>query len=272
MSMSNSCVLSAGYSYHTQPFVVDSTSGVHNYLFRLQTEGSSRLLVQGRRVEAQPGDLMLYKPGDPYELRIEGSAETPDSPISSGDYYLFCRGAWVEEWWERTRPASMARLHRYDKLISIWRHIILEKRDLLREHSELTDYLLRVLCLQIERALDESTKTPAKGRAFLAYRMKQYVEEHAVQPFKLEDVARHVGISVSRAVHLYKEVFGQTLMQYAMDIRLTLAVERMLYGRLTLEQVAETCGFGSYSYFHRAFRAKYGLSPNAYRSKHLYEE
>jgi AraC family transcriptional regulator, arabinose operon regulatory protein len=272
ISMSTSSVLSAGYSYHTQPFYVDSTSGVSSYLFRLQTEGTSLLLVQGRRVEAQPGDLMLYKPGEPYELRIDSIEEAPEAPISSGDYYVFCRGDWVDEWWERARPASVTRLHRYDKLVSIWRHLILEKRDLHREHSELTDYLLRVLCLQIDRAIDESSRSPAKGRVFLAYRMKQYVEEHAIQPFKLEDVARHVGISVSRAVHLYKEVFGQTLMQYAMDIRLTLAVERMLYGRLTLEQVAETCGFGSYSYFHRAFRAKYGLAPKAYRSKHLYEE
>ena len=30
---------------------------------------------------------------------------------------------------------------------------------------------------------------------------------------------------------------------------------------MTLEEIAETCGFASYSYFHRVFRANYGVSP-----------
>ncbi|MNI95930.1 Bacterial regulatory helix-turn-helix protein, AraC family [compost metagenome] len=32
---------------------------------------------------------------------------------------------------------------------------------------------------------------------------------------------------------------------------------------MTLEQVAEAAGFGGYAYFHRVFRARYGISPGA---------
>jgi AraC family transcriptional regulator, arabinose operon regulatory protein len=266
--VSNTRVLSIGYSYHTEPFTSSHPSGMKSYLFRLQTEGTSRLLVDGKWVDAATGDLMLYKPGDPYELRIELEEEAEGASISSGDYYIFCQGDWVDRWWKRVKPRTKTTLHQHDKLIGMWRNLILEKRNLHHENEELTDYMLRVLCLQIERAIEESAVSQTKGRAFLAYRLKQYVEENAVKPFKLEDIAQHAGISVSRAVHLFKSVFGQTLMQYAMEVRLSMAVERMLYSKLTLEQVSETCGFGSYSYFHRAFRAKYGISPNGYRSKH----
>ena len=59
--------------------------------------------------------------------------------------------------------------------------------------------------------------------------MKNYIEENASSMFKLEDVAAHVGISVSRAVHLFKEAFGTTIMQYTMDVRLSMAKERIVF-------------------------------------------
>lgn len=336
-------VLSAGYSYHIEKFVNSSRSGLRSYLFRLQTEGQCRVLIDGVWTLIRPGDLLLFAPGDPYELRVEpeedgdvggeggaasggprlaepgaelspaagaagetaaaraepgtgpltpapGRAEAgtaraghnaeppragvpetglPPFPVASGDYYLFAGGSWVDAWWKRAALPHRTAVTGTDKLAVLWRQIIMEKRNLHVENAELTDYLLRALCLQLERSVREAGSLPARSRGFLAYRMKHYVEEHAVSPLRLEDVAAHVGLSVSRAVHLFKAVFGMTLMQYALDIRLTLAVERMQYSKLTLEQVAETCGFGSYSYFHRAFRAKYGLSPKEYRAKHL---
>jgi AraC family transcriptional regulator of arabinose operon len=77
-------------------------------------------------------------------------------------------------------------------------------------------------------------------------------------------VARHAGLSVSRAVALYKECYGKTIIQHAMEIRMSIALERMKYSKLTFEQIAETAGFGSYAYFHRVFKNKFGLSPSQF--------
>jgi AraC family transcriptional regulator of arabinose operon len=35
-----------------------------------------------------------------------------------------------------------------------------------------------------------------------------------------------------------------------------------------LERIAESAGFGSYTYFHRVFRSKYGISPKQYRDQY----
>ncbi|WP_245247400.1 helix-turn-helix domain-containing protein [Paenibacillus sp. PvP091] len=43
-------------------------------------------------------------------------------------------------------------------------------------------------------------------------------------------------------------------------------MERMKYTSITLEQIAESCGFGGYSYFHRVFKEHYGVSSGVYRS------
>ena len=48
------------------------------------------------------------------------------------------------------------------------------------------------------------------------------------------------------------------------EIRLSLAVERMKYSSLTFQQISESLGFNSYVHFHRLFRKKFGMSPSQY--------
>ncbi|WP_274650909.1 helix-turn-helix domain-containing protein [Paenibacillus humicola] len=256
-------LLICSYSYHSQPFNNSYKSGLPNYLFRLQTEGTSKVYCRGDWHEVQAGDLLLLKPGDEYDLRVEkGGAE---GRVSSGDYYLYCSGSWIDAWWSRMNRPALSRIAIDDKLLGLWRNLLLEKRrGPHEENAELTDYLLRGLCLYLDRAITETTLTDRT--AFAALRLKRFIEEHATVTFKLEEAARYAGLSLSRAVHLYKSCYGQTMIQYAMEVRLNAALERMKYSSMTLEQIAETSGFSSYSYFHRVFRAKYGVSPAKYRA------
>jgi len=102
---------------------------------------------------------------------------------------------------------------------------------------------------------------------FAVLRLKRFIEENATEKFKIEDAARYADLSVSRAVYLFKEHTGRTMMEYATEIRLTAALESMKYTLMNLDQIAENCGFGEYSYFHKVFKQRYGLSPGAFRKR-----
>ena len=54
-------------------------------------------------------------------------------------------------------------------------------------------------------------------------------------------------------------------MQHALDVRLELARERIIYTSMPLELIAEMSGFSSYTYFYRTFKRKFGLAPKEYR-------
>jgi AraC family transcriptional regulator of arabinose operon len=258
-------VLTAGYSRHLKPFTVNYRHGLPEYLLRLQTEGSCRALQNGQMCTILPGDLLLYRPGDAYELRIEPPED--GSPLLSTDYYLFAAGPWLDDWWRHKPFQGLMNFPLDETILTVWRHMIAEKRKLQNESAEITDYLLRVLCLSFERLYREGGH-PSDSKSYTAYRIRAYVEKHATEPLTLERVAGHVGLSVSRTVHLFKEKFGQSIMDYAIDVRLAIACERIRFNAASLEQAAEQAGFQSYSYFHRTFRSRIGMSPKEYRSRY----
>ena len=262
--MTEARLLICGYSYHNEPFSNSHKSGFPTYLFRLQTEGSCEVYCNGKEYRLQAGDLLLLKPGDEYELQVRD--EGNEGRISSADYYIFCDGSWIDDWWKRLERQKVSHISIDDHLLGLWRQLLLEKRRGLEgENTELIGYLLRGLCLCLDRAITE-TKTTDRS-AFTALRLKRFIEEHATVTFKLEEAAAHAGLSLSRAVQLFKACYGKTMIQYALEIRLNAAVERIKYSSMTLEEIAETCGFASYSYFHRVFRAKYGKPPLKYREE-----
>lgn len=255
------------YSTLSKPFKT-KVQVLDYYYIHLQAHGYCKVLLEGEMTTVGPGDLLVYEPNsqffmqvDPVHLRSNGH------DISCELYNFGCSGDRIEQWWNSSRPPKKIKIPMNTNLLSIFKTLVLERREKQADQesalkNEVYDHLLQTLFIYIDRAIQQSTSNNLNIDAYL---MKDYIERNATEAIKLEDVARHVGLSVSRTVHLFKVAFGKTIMQYALEVRLSMACERIKFSTMTLEQVADSCGFGSYSYFHRAFRSKYRISPKDYR-------
>ncbi|MBN9388009.1 MAG: helix-turn-helix transcriptional regulator [Chloroflexi bacterium] len=258
-------VLGVGYSFHTRGHHTIQRDGLKNYLIRLQTEGQAQLLVDNQLKTLTAGDLMIYAPGQPYELKVLPVTRDTLAQSASGDYYVFCEGPWIDEWWRKQPRNFPFRITLDEGLLSIWRLLIAEKRRVWDEIDEISGNHLRSLCLALDRLILTSSQD-SRGNAAIAYKVKHFIEQNATTNFSLEEVAEYAGLSVSRIVHLFKATFGQTIIEYAIDVRLAIASERIRLTSMPLEQVAETSGFRNYCYFSRIFRARYKVSPRQYRN------
>lgn len=259
-----------GYSKHSRQFIYDEQRhGLDTYLFRLQTEGNARALIGGQMNKIVAGDLLLYKPGDPYELQVETvNSEGIIECMFSSDFYVFCSGPWIDDWWGKSHKPSKINIPLDNSLVPIWWEFTREQSYVDNLSQQIMGHFLKTLCLKIERVLIGLESKHTKKDNFISYRMRNYIEENISHPFTVEAIANYVGLSESRTAHLFKENFGISIIQYTLDLRLKLAVQQMLVGSAPLEVIAENCGFQSYSYFHRQFRAKYTKSPKEYRLQH----
>lgn len=252
-----------GYAKHIDPFRHDYKNGLDTYIIRLQMEGVSQALVEGEITDIVPGDLLLFKPGDIYELKIG----TPGQPMKpNGDYFIMCTGPGMDEWWEEKRRPTRMKLAEDERITGMWHQLIMEKRRQNGGSPELVTLLVTSLLLLLDRAIEEAPKAQSVS-AFHALKMRNYIEENSANPLNLERIAGHAGLSVSRAVHLFKDHFGVSIMQYVQQLRLSHAMEMLNYSLMSLEQIAAESGLGSYTYFHRLFRTTYGISPGAYRKQ-----
>ncbi|BBI35816.1 AraC family transcriptional regulator [Cohnella abietis] len=251
------------YSKHNEPFRQEYKNGLDTYIIRLQMEGISQVLIDGEIVDIMPGDLLLFKPGDLYELRI-GTAGEPVK--TSGDYFILCKGEGMDEWWGQKWRPTRTKIAENERIKGLWHQLSMENRRLNGGNPELMSLLAHSLLLLLDRAIEEAPSAQSLS-AFHALKMRNYIEENAASTLRLQDIAGHAGLSVSRAVHLFKIHFGVSTMQYVQQLRLSHALQLLDYSLMSLEQIAVDVGFGSYTYFHRIFRATYGVSPGAYRRK-----
>ena len=89
--------------------------------------------------------------------------------------------------------------------------------------------------------------------------------KHPGRPFTLEHLAVPAGVSRSTFAARFVEAFGQSTIDCLKQLRLQRAAQLLRATELPVKIVAMQVGYGSRSYFTRAFKARYGAEPAAYR-------
>ncbi len=259
-------ILSAAFIKHHRPFHSKRNKFTNHYLIRLQAEGSCRAIINQAEFHLRAGDLILVKPNDSYELIITVDEE---KPVPSGDYYLFIDyedAEWLEDWWQGYIDTPYQHIGLDEICLSYWKHLTYEKKRVKDAEPLLLDYLTRCLLLHIKRILEskEFNLTYPSERS-VASQIKVFIENHATKPITLQDAAASAGLGISRASQLFRETFQQSIMDYAIEVRLSRAQERMLFSGESLQEIAELSGFANYTHFSRLFRSRFGISPNEYK-------
>lgn len=94
-----------------------------------------------------------------------------------------------------------------------------------------------------------------------------YIETHLGESFTLETVARHVFVSKCYLCRMFRSQTGQSFSQYVTGRRLDRAEHLLRHSGLSIDRIAEQCGFGSAAYFATTFRRRNGVSPSAWRRR-----
>lgn len=89
----------------------------------------------------------------------------------------------------------------------------------------------------------------------------KYLNLHLTEPQSVDRLSRQFYISKYHMMRRFKAETGYTIHGYLTEKRLFLAREKIAAGE-PLRQVSEGCGFGDYSSFSRAYKKRFGVSPN----------
>jgi len=98
-------------------------------------------------------------------------------------------------------------------------------------------------------------------------RARRWLEANLDRPYSLEQTARAAATSRRSLLRHFRAAFGRTPLQYLHEVRATRARMLLETTYLSVDSVAELCGYRDTAMFRRVFTRESGLSPSAYRER-----
>lgn len=124
---------------------------------------------------------------------------------------------------------------------------------------------LKSLFLQaIFLLLQYSEKTPSSNTKASSDKLKQvldYIELHYADSISVSELAKLCYFSDYHFMRFFKKHMNMTCVEYINNLRLEKAVELFKEGESSILDVSLSVGFHNLSYFHRAFKKKYHVTP-----------
>ena len=114
-------------------------------------------------------------------------------------------------------------------------------------------------------ALETPTGTPM-GAGTLE-QARRWLQAHRNEPYSLQDTARAAATSPRTLLRWFAQVYGQTPQDYLHSLRIAQAQALLQTTYLTVEDVAQQCGYNDTGSFRKVFARLCGVTPGVYRQR-----
>ncbi|MEF3304594.1 helix-turn-helix domain-containing protein [Paenibacillus sp. GYB003] len=127
------------------------------------------------------------------------------------------------------------------------------------------------ILLELVGRIVRDARQPHSGSAVkqaLIQRLQNYIVHNHCKSIRLSDLAEHVERSPNHVTKIFKEVLGQTPIDYIHQVKISVACELLKSGIMTIAEIADHLGYCEQSYFHRMFKKFTGVAPSAVLKGH----
>ena len=136
--------------------------------------------------------------------------------------------------------------------------------ELLLDARTLVEYETHLICILSE--LNQVVQKTDRKKS-LAFQIKSYVDAHfREQNMSVATVGDALGMQAQYLSKVFKEEYNVLMLDYITEKRITFAKELLADSRLTVNDIAEKCGYLSGSVFIKTFKKVAGVTPGNYRA------
>ena len=137
----------------------------------------------------------------------------------------------------------------------------------LARHFYLEGKVLELIALHLGQILNGSpqqTTSINRTDRERIYAARDILIQNAVSPPLLVELAQQVELSETRLTQGFRQVFNTSVFNYLHNYRLEQARQLLQTDSLTIQEVAHSVGYTSFSSFTRAFKKKFKMPPSTY--------
>ena len=257
----------------TEPGQVVTTHWHEEAEFTLITRGACLYHIDLVDYEVQEEDLLFIPPlllhSISAQLKEKATSETYVFHMNflGGNSADICSIRYFKPIMDReiTMPYLIKKDHpAYASLLEIFQ----QTHALYEEKPAGYELALKALLLQLFFVLlqySEKNTSPDLGKT--SDKLKQvldYIELHYTESIAVSELARLCHFSDYYFMRFFKKHMNMTCVEYIVSLRLEKSVELFKEGNTSILDVSLSVGFRNLSYFHRAFKKKYHMTPLAF--------
>lgn len=235
-------------------------SGRPDYQLLYVTDGEAEFVIAGKSHRLTAGYMVLFRPNQPQYYRYYGKDHTQT-------YWVHFTGCQVEEILAHSGFSAQDCIFfagPNPAFRQVFDNMIYELQTCRPGYQTMLELYLRQLLLLSRRAAP-TPAAPSPALHALVEQAQRHFTQHCNTPISIQDYAAQQNISISWFLRCFKQVTGQTPMQYILSVRMTNAISLMRDTDWTLTQIAAAVGYDNPLYFSRLFHKCNGMSPSAYR-------
>jgi len=252
-------VVICGGSEHCQPEYVIHRETFPYYGIEFVASGVGTVVLQQKKFILHPGCLFIYGPGVSQDI-----ASNIDRPLVK--YFVDFTGArslsLLEE--HQLPMGEVRQVFAPSEVQVFFDEIIHNGLKATHLSSPICVKLLECLVMKISETLIPSGQQ--EGLAFGTFQnCRGHMQTNYLRLKNLEQIADECHVNAAYLCRLFRRFDCQTPYQFLVRLKLNRAAELMLQPGALVKNVAEQAGFSDPFHFSRAFKARFGLSPDAFR-------
>lgn len=223
--------------------------------------------TNGRNYEIKKGDIFFFAPENPHSY-------TPVKKPWMVKYILFTGISLTDIFADLYIPGSGACLRKYGDL-SRAEQLIRDIFDVYRSNKKSRHVTASAYLYSLLVELAKHGNTENRGRGNIIRRIMPAIQfinaNYNDTSLSSDTIAETVGMSHAHLCRLFKIAFEVTPHEYIVYQRI-INSKHLLQARkdLTVQTIADMCGFNSAGYFIKVFKARVGMTPSEYRAQTAY--
>lgn len=240
--------------------------------------GSVTYIIESRKYQMKPGDVLLISPLELHQPVIQPGKEPYERVV------LWVNRNFLKELsseatdltacfdLESPRHANLLRLDAVTaRRLQDMADVLINERAARNFGWDLNSQALLVrIFVELNRQLMEAPagfEVPEESGGTIS-EVLRYINENFNNEISLDSLSDHFFVSKYHLSREFKRSVGTSVYRYIIQKRLIMAKQKMLAG-MSPTDVYCNCGFGDYANFYRAFRSEYGISPKEFCEESL---
>ncbi len=234
-------------------------------------EGSIRLQIGTSYYDCKKGDIVFILPSMLHgvtslteDATIEGivfETSLVNMPILQFDFSeMFHRNQRIQYIINEQDDIYEELCHNINKILAVYGTFSANAR------IQIVACLLQCMGLLIQKFSLEISIHDKNYRKLLP--ILQYIDKHYTEKVQISELSKLIHVCDDRMIRLFKEVTGETPVEYIMNLRVEHALKLLMEDKLSIAEIAEQTGFGSATYMTRVFKQKLGITPGKCKQRY----